>query len=146
MNRGNAVVDQLRVEVGDIGVSSNGRTRDFESRYLGSTPRAPTTMHRLLAYLAIIAVILSCGQAPAELPPPRGAVAKLTNRMLTYGSINAWKRSGYYRQNDEIDLSLPITVAVAGDGTACILLPSQMVLWTDHTNVTCYSKWRFQRP
>lgn len=144
MNRGNAVVDQLRVEIGGIGVSSNGRTLGFEPNYLGSTPRAPTTM-RILPILATI-VALSCGGPPAELPPPRGAVAKLTNHMLTYGSIDAWKRSGYYRQNDEIDLSLPITVAVAGDGTACILLASQMVLWTDHTAVTCYSKWRFQRP
>lgn len=142
MNRGNAVVDQLRVEIGDIGVSSNGRTLGFEPNYLGSTPRAPTTMRILLTALALAAA-LSCGPViTTPLPYSPFAHAERVERIDGCVNANCDRWQTYRRTTDPI--SGPIDFVISARHEACLYDPNPKYpqprvndLWT--------CEWRNQR-
>lgn len=103
-------------------------------------------MRILVAMLCAILLAVGCGGntlPPAPRPTDRNA--KPTVAMREYTSHVQWQQSGYFRVGDEL-IDLPVFLAIAADGTACIVSGAQWALWHTHTVVACAERWRRARP
>lgn len=56
-----------------------------------------------------------------------------------------WQRSGFARPEDPI-LSFPVLLAVAKDGTVCIVTGDVWAIAKRGDFVTCADRWRLRRP
>lgn len=104
----------------------------------------------LVGFLAVVwlalavAGCLNYGRVPPE-PRLTDRNAKPTVAMHEYTSRMRWQQSSYYRTGDEL-IGLPVFLAIAADGTACIVEPAVWALWHEHKVVACPNQWRFARP
>lgn len=98
---------------------------------------------RALWLLMFTACLGGAGGLPPE-PSPTDKNAKPTIAMQEYASRFQWQRSAYYRTEDTM-IDLPVFLAIAGDGTACIIGGQEWALWREHKVVACPGKWRFPR-
>lgn len=81
-------------------------------------------------------------QLPPE--PGRGDLnAKPTTETREYVTRGAWQQSGFYRTGDEA-ISLPVFIAIANDGTACLIPTDVWAVWRYGRMVECKS-WRIAR-
>ncbi len=103
-------------------------------------------MKSILAWLIWFA-LLGCSGTRPELPYPTPRVnsEKITMAIRQYTSRADWTASGYFRQIEDATVSLPVQVALARDGTACLIDNQQWANWKQEAVVRCQTAWRIRR-
>lgn len=97
--------------------------------------------------LILIGMAFGCARGPIITKPRPGAAnGKATVAMREYTSRLQWQRSGYYREFEDAVREYPVFLAIAGDGTACIVSGAVWAMWQRQDVVVCSEKWRFLRP
>lgn len=99
----------------------------------------------LLPAILFPLLLIACLQGNYQ--PPREASigepgAKRTQQLLEL-MPNSWRLSGYDRPDDLI-VSWPVRLAVAGDNTACIISDGVASMWKQGYVVAC-EHWRVRR-
>lgn len=97
--------------------------------------------------MLLVAAIAACARGPiAPRPSPGTKNAKVTIGMQAYVGPDRWQRSGYYDPIADMTITYPVFLAVAGDGTACIVEGMTWGAWQRGDVVVCPGRWRFRRP
>jgi hypothetical protein len=90
--------------------------------------------------------LIGCARSVIEPEPkPTDRNAKRTVGIGAYASQAAWSRSVYYRPLDDAVIAMPVFIALAADGTACLIDGMIWGSWRENDVVVCQNRWRFQR-
>lgn len=101
----------------------------------------------VLGFLSVM-VCISCARGiqpkPVRVTDPNTKLSKAAFQITLY---EGWKRSGYFRPEQDGVISLPVFIAIADDNTACILTNDQWQEWRfgEIQAVHCQVPWRIRR-
>ena len=96
--------------------------------------------------LWLLSFVVACAYGP-RLPEARSTDrnAKITDVLEQYTTRAQWQRSGFFRVVEDAAIALPVQVAIALDGTACIVTHQQWMYWRERAAVACETNWRPKR-
>lgn len=100
-----------------------------------------------LAATLTLAIAACLGGGNGIPPEPRAGAdnSKVVTDVVIVNSPFEWQRSPYYRFGDD-SLQMPIFVAVAEDGTACLLSAERWATFHVNEREPCAGTWRQARP
>lgn len=94
----------------------------------------------------VLALVVACGPGRPlpEINPDGTAITKFVVGLSVFMSDN-WRNSAYYRSADPI-MEWPVYVALAADGTGCIVSGEVMTVLHYGDRLVCVDGWRLPRP
>jgi len=101
-------------------------------------------MRFLLTALLLAASACFQGNLPEPIPITTKN-AKITVSTTMFVSYGRWERSGYFRADRDAVVNLPVMIAIAQDGSACLIDDKIWALWRERDVVACKTSWRFRR-
>ena len=99
---------------------------------------------KLLSLLAL-AVLAACGNANRiEQPSPTADIRSVADVRM-YNSDLDWQKTPWARMTDAFDVSWPVFVVVAADGSACLVTAAQYTVAEARQRFACTTRWRMRR-
>ena len=95
----------------------------------------------------ILLFVIGCLGTHALPPEPSIASsnAKRTIALHEYTTRGSWERTGFFRVDQDVLITLPVRLAIAADGTGCVIEDDVATVWRYDRVIGCATPWRIAR-